>query len=149
MATITISDQDLAPLKGKVVIVTGKLDRGQARLCSVSIYSHEDLAGGSSGIGLATVKLLSSLGAKVVLGDLNPPPDLDDTNVLYYHLDVTSWKDLVGMFKKALEIHRVIDHVFCNAGSAPSNLFLHTYSAVVGVLTYLECRNRKFSRLPL
>ncbi|PGH11555.1 hypothetical protein AJ79_04813 [Helicocarpus griseus UAMH5409] len=94
-AAITIKDDDLAPLKGKVVLLTG----------------------GSSGIGLATTQLLLSLGASVVLGDLLPPKEgLDHPSLVFQKCDVTNWKDQLALFKKTKEIHGRIDHVFANAG---------------------------------
>ncbi|PGH17288.1 hypothetical protein AJ79_01171 [Helicocarpus griseus UAMH5409] len=106
MTDINIDDSAFASLKDKVVIVTG----------------------GSSGIGLGTVKLLLATGAKVVIGDLNPPPQelLDDhgQSVKFLQLDVTHWKSLVALFKQAKEAYGPIDHVFANAGiTGKANFF--------------------------
>lgn len=72
--------------------------------------------GGSSGIGLATVKLMLSLGAFVVAGDINEPPVPPTEHLSFQRTDVTSWKDLSALFKKAKALHGRIDHVFANAG---------------------------------
>jgi NAD(P)-dependent dehydrogenase (short-subunit alcohol dehydrogenase family) len=100
MAEFLIKDEDLTSLKGKVVVLTG----------------------GSSGIGLATVNLLLSLGASVVSGDIQPPPVAGD--FLYVPTNVGEWTDLVALFKKAKEQHGRIDYVFVNAGIGPRANYL-------------------------
>jgi len=80
------------------------------------------VAGGSSGIGLATVDLLQSLGALVVSGDVQEPQATGD--FLFVKTDVTSWADLIKLFKAALEKHGRIDYVFANAGIGPRADFL-------------------------
>lgn len=73
--------------------------------------------GGSSGIGFAATQILLSLGAKVVVGDLQPPKDgFSHPNLTFHRTDVTVWKDLVELFKTAKSQHGGIDHVFANAG---------------------------------
>ncbi|KAI1932220.1 hypothetical protein LOZ58_003375 [Ophidiomyces ophidiicola] len=98
MTSITISDQSLECLKDKVVVISG----------------------GSSGIGLATVKLLLNIGAKVVNGDISPPPaDIpQDESCMFVPVDVTKWKDLCLLFRKTKAKYGRIDHAFCNAGIA-------------------------------
>ncbi|KAI1344503.1 NAD(P)-binding protein [Xylariaceae sp. FL0016] len=105
MSEFLINDADLAGLQGKVVVLTG----------------------GSSGIGLATVQLLLSLGASVVSGDVQPPTEALDSNAFtHVKTDATSWKELVALFKKAKEVHGRIDHVFANAGIGPRANYLAT-----------------------
>lgn len=100
MAEFFINDQDLVSVKGKVVIVTG----------------------GSSGIGLATVNLLVSLGARVVSGDTTVPASTD--GFLFVKTDVSIWSDLTNLFKKTKEAHGRIDCVFANAGVGPRANYL-------------------------
>lgn len=103
MTEVKVDDQTLKALAGKVIIITG----------------------GSSGIGLATVSLALELGAKVVMGDRNPPPPkVEHENMAFCTLDVTSWDALSGLFEKAVELHGRIDHVFANAGVAPRTTLL-------------------------
>ena len=91
---ITINDEDLASLKDCVIVLTG----------------------GSSGIGLATTRLLLKLEAKVAIGDVNPPPEDVLSQVVYRKVDVTSWTDQRALFESALAAYKRIDHVFANAG---------------------------------
>lgn len=96
MPEFTISDGDLAPLSGKVVLVTG---------CS-------------SGIGLATVKELLNVGAKVVGGDLSDPKlAVGSQDFAFVQVNVTDWKALCNLFKHAIIRFGHIDHVFANAGA--------------------------------
>ena len=91
-AFFEIQDSELSSLKDKVILITG----------------------GSSGIGLATAKLCLDLGAKVVVGDVNPCP-LD--GVTFQKVDVTDWKSQTALFKKAIEAYGKVDHVHANAGA--------------------------------
>ncbi|KAK5625598.1 hypothetical protein RRF57_001314 [Xylaria bambusicola] len=95
--------------EGKVVIVT-------------ELYS-----GGSSGIGLSTIQLLLSLGTSVIGADLHEPPEgaVNSAQFTFYKADVTKWQDLVGLFKKAIELHGRVDHVLANAGVAPRTNYVN------------------------
>ncbi|KAK5173626.1 uncharacterized protein LTR77_002307 [Saxophila tyrrhenica] len=96
----SIQDSDLTSLKDKVVLITG----------------------GSSGIGLAAVKICVSLRAKVVVGDVNECPEKSDA-VTFQKVDVTDWKQQSALFKKAIEVHGAVDHCFANAGIGPTDTF--------------------------
>ncbi|TDZ30611.1 Short-chain dehydrogenase/reductase ATR7 [Colletotrichum spinosum] len=104
MAEFTIADRDLAGLRGQVVVVTG----------------------GSSGIGLATVTTLLSLGASVVNADIRPPAHQPEESYTYVRTDVASWADQIALFKKVKQIHNRIAHVFANAGLGPQTDYLST-----------------------
>lgn len=96
MAPINIDDYDFSTLKDAVVVITG----------------------GSSGIGLATVKFLLTLGAKVVIGDLQEPPsEMPSDRLTFVRTDVTSWTDLKALFETAVNIFGQVNHVFANAGA--------------------------------
>jgi NAD(P)-dependent dehydrogenase (short-subunit alcohol dehydrogenase family) len=90
-------------------------------------------SGGSSGIGLATVNLLLSLGASVVSGDLNDPPETL-SGLTFLKTNVTHWTELVALFKKAIEVHGHIDYVFANAGIGPRANYLELETDASGDL---------------
>ncbi|KAI0120968.1 short-chain dehydrogenase [Xylariales sp. AK1849] len=115
MASFVIKDEELTGLKGKVVIVTG----------------------GSSGIGLATVDLLLSLGASVVNGDIQPPAEKTDSSasaLTFVRTNVAIWAELIVLFKKTKDLHGRVDHVFANAGVAPRADYLSTEADANGDL---------------
>ncbi|KUI59717.1 putative oxidoreductase YkvO [Cytospora mali] len=97
MPEFLIKDEELTGLKGKVVVLTG----------------------GSSGIGLATVQLLLSLGAFVVNGDVAPTAEPQAAGYTWVKTNVANWADLNALFKEAKKIHGRIDHIFANAGLGP------------------------------
>lgn len=112
MSQFWIQDSDLTPLKSKTIVLTG----------------------GSSGIGLATVKVLLSAGANVVVGDMNPCP-LTDPNLTFLETNVTIWKDLIALFKLAVDKHGRIDHAFANAGiSGRTNYLEESFDEETGEL---------------
>ncbi|KAF2849771.1 NAD(P)-binding protein [Plenodomus tracheiphilus IPT5] len=97
MSSFTISDTDLNDIRGQVVVITDA----------------------SSGIGLATLRLILHHGGKVFASDLNPlPPYLTSTS--FFATNVTSWLSQVALFRAAEKRYGHIDHVFANAGSRPS-----------------------------
>ncbi|KAJ3576843.1 hypothetical protein NPX13_g3579 [Xylaria arbuscula] len=105
MTEFLITDDSLTGLKGKVIIVTG----------------------GCSGIGLSTVQLLFSLGASVIGADLQEPPEgtVSSAQFTFHKTDVTKWHELVGLFKKAIELHGHVDHVLANAGVGPRTNYVN------------------------
>ncbi|OAL48870.1 NAD(P)-binding protein [Pyrenochaeta sp. DS3sAY3a] len=81
------------------------------------------ITGGSSGIGLATANLLSSLNPKhnLVLIDLQAPPSSfkhDASRTLVHTCNITSWADQRAGFEAAYAKFGRIDCVFVNAGIA-------------------------------
>lgn len=62
----------------------------------------------------------------MILGDIVSPPEdvLQNENATYIKVDVTVWKDLCALFRKAKEQYGRIDHAFCNAGiTGPTDFF--------------------------
>jgi NAD(P)-dependent dehydrogenase (short-subunit alcohol dehydrogenase family) len=118
MTDFQINDADLAGFKGKVAVITGT---NWAHW--FYSYSRLNFTGGSSGIGLATVDLLQSLGAVVVSGDIQDPPVKSD--LLFVKTDVRSWTDLASLFKAAKDKHGRVDYVFANAGIGPRADYLN------------------------
>ncbi|KAM0145352.1 hypothetical protein ACHAP3_000479 [Botrytis cinerea] len=80
---------------------------------------------GSSGIGLATIDLLLSLGASVVSADINPPPtSVSSPSFFFVQTNVAIWSSLAALFKAAVEKFSHIDYVFANAGIGPRGNYL-------------------------
>lgn len=81
------------------------------------------ITGGSSGIGLSTAQLLSSLNPKhnLILLDLQQPPKTfthDPNHLLVHTCNITNWADQRTGFEKAYAKFGRIDCVFVNAGIA-------------------------------
>lgn len=79
------------------------------------------ITGGSSGIGLATAQLLSSLTPQhnLVLIDLNSPPRTfkhSASHLLVHTCNITNWTSQRAGFEAAYERFGRIDCVFVNAG---------------------------------
>ncbi|KAH7018624.1 putative oxidoreductase,short chain dehydrogenase [Macrophomina phaseolina] len=103
MSEIIISSDAFETLKDKIVVITG----------------------GSSGIGLAAAKLAAKSGAKVLVGDVNPLPTVEENSGIHFvSTDVTSWNSVTNLFEEAQKLHGKVDHVFANAGIAPRTTFL-------------------------
>ncbi|KAK3117312.1 hypothetical protein LTR53_001429 [Teratosphaeriaceae sp. CCFEE 6253] len=138
MTALTISNEDIKSLVGKVVVLTGKyplpaigpasadavkavrsVDPWKTQGSAVSRRLHSlpcaDRRPEQSGIGLATTELLLELGATVVSGDVNPPP-VEHSQLSYVKTNVTQWSDLVALFDRAKQRYGRIDHAFANAG---------------------------------
>ncbi|OJI96345.1 hypothetical protein ASPVEDRAFT_23364 [Aspergillus versicolor CBS 583.65] len=92
------------------------------------------ITGSSSGIGKATVSLCLSLGARVIAGDINPPPDeflqqhggaeRVSSSLFFEKTNVADWASIRNLFVKGVERFGGIDHVFANAGIGPRSNFL-------------------------
>ncbi|KAH3947277.1 hypothetical protein HBI56_140580 [Parastagonospora nodorum] len=98
MTSFEIPDSALEGIKDQVVIITGA----------------------SSGIGLATLRRIIKHGGKVFASDVNDLPEPEASSVPFQKVDVTSWKDQVELFKAAEKHYTKINHVFANAGIAPT-----------------------------
>ena len=86
------------------------------------------ITGASSGMGAATARKLSALGAKVVLAARRV--DLLETlaqelgeNAIFVKTDVTKKADLDNLINKALDAFATIDVLWNNAGIMPASLF--------------------------
>ncbi|KAJ5681054.1 hypothetical protein N7536_012193 [Penicillium majusculum] len=120
MAAIQISDDIFEGMKDKVVFITG----------------------GAAGIGKATAELCLKHGANVIIGDVNQlPSDLEISEKLkFIQLDVSSWESQRDAFIQVEEWFGRIDHVFANAGIAPTTNFLDDNLDENGQLTPPDLR---------
>jgi NAD(P)-dependent dehydrogenase (short-subunit alcohol dehydrogenase family) len=79
------------------------------------------ITGGSSGIGEATVRLFSSEGCKVVIGDIQDERGMalaEEVGAHYVHMDVSSEEDVKKGIEFTVGKHGRLDCVFNNAGIA-------------------------------
>jgi NAD(P)-dependent dehydrogenase (short-subunit alcohol dehydrogenase family) len=80
------------------------------------------VTGGSSGIGLATVRRFAAEGAKVVIGDVDAVAGeaaADEVGGLFVRTDVTSETDVDALFAAAVDTYGGVDVAFNNAGISP------------------------------
>src|SRR5665647_1453994 len=80
------------------------------------------VTGGSSGIGLATVRRFAAEGAKVVIGDVddaNGSRIAREIDGAFVHCDVTNPAQVEVLFRTAKEKYGSIDIAFNNAGISP------------------------------
>lgn len=109
-------------LRDKVFVISGKATRFDIACCDDQGLTFGINKGGGSGIGAATVRHLSSLGAKVVFGDVNESTSqalvtsIGTGNVDFRLCDVRNYQDVVNIFRYAFERYGVIDHAVANAG---------------------------------
>ena len=76
------------------------------------------ITGGASGIGLGTVQRFLQEGARVVIADIQPPPQavLDD-GAVYLTVDVSSRDSVIAAFESAVAAIGTLDVLIHNAGA--------------------------------
>lgn len=94
-------------------------------------------SGGSSGIGLATVRILCSKGAKVYVLDLSPPSEEEEgegipSGAIFVKCNVSSWTELRQAFDAISEER--IDIAIANAGVSETSDFLDDSFDSAGLL---------------
>lgn len=73
------------------------------------------VTGGSSGIGLALVQHLVSLGWRVVISDIIPPT-VSIERTVFFPADIASWDQQAKLFEAAYAWGRRLDFCALNAG---------------------------------
>lgn len=76
--------------------------------------------GGSSGIGLATAKILASKGVEVIVLDICQPKETLPAAIRYQKCDISKWPELRAAFSTAGPIHIAI----ANAGQSEDGSYL-------------------------
>ncbi|KXH30085.1 short chain dehydrogenase [Colletotrichum simmondsii] len=99
MTTLNIKETDIPNLEGQTAIVTG----------------------GSSGIGLATAKILASRGAGVVILDVCQPTDTLPSSVQFRKCDIRRWLELSDAFSQIGRVHIAV----ANAGVDEDGTYLN------------------------
>ncbi|KAL1853554.1 hypothetical protein Daus18300_011758 [Diaporthe australafricana] len=99
MTTLKIEEEDIPQLDCKTAIITG----------------------GSSGIGLATAKIIASRGAEVIILDICQPKEKLPVGVRYHECDISKWSELSAAFSTAGPVHIAI----ANAGQSEDGSYLN------------------------
>ena len=83
------------------------------------------ITGGASGIGLGTVQRFLQEGARVVIADIQPPPQtvLDD-GAVYLTVDVSSRDSVIAAFEAAVAAIGTLDVIIHNAGAPGKGVHL-------------------------
>ena len=83
------------------------------------------ITGGASGIGLGTVQRFLQEGARVVIADIQPPPQtvLDD-GAVYLTVDVSSRDSVIAAFATAVAVIGTLDVLIHNAGAPGKGVHL-------------------------
>ncbi|POS78600.1 hypothetical protein DHEL01_v203008 [Diaporthe helianthi] len=98
MTTLKIEESDIPQLDGKTAVITG----------------------GSSGIGLATAKIMASKGAQVIILDICQPQEALPTGIRYQECDISSWGKLSDVFSSTGPVHIAV----ANAGQSEDGSYL-------------------------
>ncbi|KAK5048515.1 hypothetical protein LTR84_005605 [Exophiala bonariae] len=79
------------------------------------------VTGGASGIGLAIVRKLLAVEAKVAVADLSPAPEelSNNSNVIYTKVNVTSREEVHNWIEEIVEKFGRLDGMCANAGICP------------------------------
>ncbi|KAK7888187.1 hypothetical protein LTR67_009064 [Exophiala xenobiotica] len=118
MTSLEIDTPMLSGAEGKTVLITG----------------------GASGIGRAAAELSHSLGAQVLIGDIDTKLGEETTaaigkNCKFQRCDVTSWASLLELFETAIREFGRLDIVLANAGVAEvEDIFADTIDEATGNL---------------
>jgi 15-hydroxyprostaglandin dehydrogenase (NAD) len=85
------------------------------------------ITGGSSGIGLALIKHLLSLGWAVAIADISPPKE-ELPNTIFVKTDISSWPQQANLFEKTYGWQGRLDFFAANAGIDDRDDIFHSLS---------------------
>lgn len=118
MTTLKIEESDIPRLDGKTAIITGMIH--------ASLDLRQDgpdfaTTGGSSGIGLATTKIIASRGGQVIVLDICEPQETLPEGAHFFKCDISKWAELTAAFSTVTPIHIAI----ANAGQGEDGSYLN------------------------
>lgn len=116
MTTLTIQETDLPRLDGQTAIVTGKRNHIPRSISGLELTG----IGGSSGIGLATAKILASRGSRVIIFDIYEPEEVLHSAIQYHKCDISKWSELRYAFQNLGPVHIAV----ANAGVGEDGSYL-------------------------